>query len=464
MKTVPLRLFNSLTRKKEIFKPLDKLNVRMYVCGPTVYDYAHIGNARPVIVFDVLSRILRDVYGESNVTYVRNITDVDDKIIVAQQESGESIDTITSRTIKAFHEDMNALGNLAPDVEPLATEHIPEMQELIQNLLVKGHAYKKDAHVLFDVKSMADYGKLSKLKGEELIAGARVDVAPYKKNPADFVLWKPSSQSQPGWASPWGPNDGRGRPGWHIECSAMSEKYLGKTFDIHGGGIDLIFPHHENELAQSLSANSPETFSQFWIHNGYLMVEGEKMSKSLGNYITVRDLLNEHHGETIRLCMLSTHYRQPLNWTVMGLGQAKDTLDRWYGALRLVEGDCEVIDPSPEFQGALLDDLNTPLAISVLHKAVSKLYKSPSTINKSKLLAAAKIMGLLGVKPEDWFKWQPRNTLFGLTDAKIDALIEQRNEAREKKDFEAADSIRGELALKGITLEDGSNGTTWKRN
>jgi cysteinyl-tRNA synthetase len=464
MKTVPLRLFNSLTRKKAIFKPLDKFNVRMYVCGPTVYDYAHIGNARPVIVFDVLSRILCGLYGEQNVTYVRNITDVDDKIIKAQQESGEDIETITSRTIIAFHEDMNALGNLAPDIEPLATDHIPEMQELIRNLLAKGHAYSKEGHVLFDVNSMPDYGKLSKLKGEELIAGARVEVAPYKRNPADFVLWKPSDKNQPGWHSPWGPNDGRGRPGWHIECSAMSEKYLGKTFDIHGGGIDLIFPHHENELAQSCSANNPETFAQIWMHNGYLMVEGEKMSKSIGNYITVRNLLDEYHGETIRLCMLSTHYRQPLNWTDMGLARAKDTLDRWYGALSLVDGDCEEISPSPDFQDALLDDLNTPLAISVIHKTVSTLYKSPSKINKATLLAAAKLIGLLCVKPEDWFKWQPKNKILGLTDAKIDALIQERTKAREKKDFEAADNIRGELAVNGIILEDGSNGTTWKRH
>lgn len=458
-----LKLYNTLTRKKSSFQPLDKIKIRMYVCGPTVYDYAHIGNARPVIVFDLLSRILCYLFGKEHVHYVRNITDVDDKIIAAHQQSGEEINAITSRTIKSFHKDMRALGNLDPDEEPLATDHISEMQTLIKILLTKGHAYENKGHVLFDVKSMPDYGKLSQLNREELIAGARVEVAPYKKDPADFVLWKPSGEDQPGWNSPWGPNNGRGRPGWHIECSAMSEKYLGQTFDIHGGGIDLVFPHHENEIAQSLCANGSGTFAQIWMHNGYLMVEGEKMSKSLGNFITVRELLEQHHGETIRLCMLMTHYRQPLNWTATGLAQAKESLDRWYGALRSVDFECENFTPAANFTDALLDDLNTPLGISVIHEMAGRLNKSGSIDDKADLLNAGNLMGLLQLNPDDWFKWQPECANFHLTDRQINDLINQRDEARDQKDFVAADNIRTELAVQGILLEDGPNGTTWKR-
>ena len=460
---MPVQLYNTLTRGKATFEPLDKKKVRMYVCGPTVYDYAHIGNARPVIVFDVLARLLRHFFGKEHVIYVRNITDVDDKIIGAHHETGEDIATITSRTTKAFHNDMTALGNLNPDVEPRATDHIVEMQALIEILVAKGHAYENDGHVLFDVTSMPDYGNLSRRNQEELIAGARVQVAPYKRNAADFVLWKPSDDTQPGWNSPWGPNDGRGRPGWHIECSAMSEKYLGQTFDIHGGGADLVFPHHENEIAQSRCAYGSESFAQVWMHNGYLKVEGEKMSKSLGNFITVRDLLDKHHGETIRLCMLMTHYRQPLNWTATGLAQAKDTLDSWYGALRSVGED--IIGASlPEiFLDALSDDLNTPRAISVIHELASQVNKTATIGANSDLLGAAATMGLLQMKPEEWFKWQPECATPGLSDIQIDELIAQRNEARGNKDFTTADSIRGELVAQGILMEDSPDGTTWKR-
>jgi len=460
---MPLQLYNTLAREKVTFKPLDPKKIRMYVCGPTVYDYAHIGNARPVIVFDLLARFLRYIYGKEQVVYVRNITDVDDKIIAAQQETGEDIGAITSRTTKAFHQDMAALGNLDPDVEPRATDHILEMQALIKDLIAKEHAYEKDGHVLFDVPSMPNYGKLSKRNREELIAGARVEVAPYKKDAADFVLWKPSKETQPGWYSPWGPNAGRGRPGWHIECSAMSEKYLGHTFDIHGGGVDLIFPHHENEIAQSQCARGPGTFAQVWMHNGYLMVEGEKMSKSLGNVITVHDLLNEHHGETIRLCMLTTHYRQPLNWTKAGLAQAKDALDRWYGALWSMENGCEAADPPASITDTLSDDLNTPLAISVIHKLASELNRSASIEAKADLLAAGTLMGLLQLKPEDWFKWQPKGATGGLSDNQINTLIAQRSQARNKREFAVADKIREELGAQGILLEDGPDGTIWKR-
>ena len=441
-----IRLHNTLARAKAEFAPLDAKNVRMYVCGPTVYDVAHIGNARPVIVFDVLYRLLRHVYGEGAVTYVRNITDVDDKIIHASEEAGEAIGDITRRTTDQFHADMAALGALEPDEEPRATGHIPEMLELIQALLDKEHAYAADGHVLFDVTSMADYGRLSGHNRDELIAGARVEVAPYKKDPADFVLWKPSSDDQPGWESPWG----FGRPGWHLECSAMSSKYLGRSFDIHGGGQDLIFPHHENEIAQSRCAYPDESFAKVWMHNGYLMVEGEKMSKSLGNFITVQDLLQDHHGETIRLAMLKTHYRQPINWTAEGLKQAKAELDGLYRSLQTSDG--QDARPSAALLDALGDDLNTPLALATLHEA-----------SGAELRAGASLFGLLQCDPDDWFKWQPESTDDGASDADIDARIEARNVARAGKVFAEADRIRDELVVAGIVLEDGPGGTTWRR-
>ena len=453
-----IRLHNTLTRKVEELKPLDPNNVRIYVCGPTVYDYAHIGNARPVIVFDVLFRLLRHVYGEAHVTYARNITDVDDKIIAAAQASGEPIATITERTTKAFHADIAALGALPPTVEPRATQHIAEMIALVETLLAKDNAYVADGHVLFDVPSMPDYGHLSRRNRDELIAGARVEVAPYKKDPADFILWKPSSANQPGWDSPWG----RGRPGWHLECSAMSEKHLGTTFDIHGGGLDLIFPHHENEIAQSTCAHGAGTFAQIWMHNGFLSVEGEKMSKSLGNFITIRDALKQHHGETLRLAMLKTHYRQPIDWTAAGIAQAKDELDRWYGALRTGGSAGSAGDGAADVVvSALADDLNTPLAIAALHEVAGEINRSGR--GAEKLRAGGALLGLLQSDPEAWFKWQSENSDGGLSDADIDMAIQNRLDARKSKNFAEADRIRAELAGSGVILEDGPGGTTWRR-
>ncbi len=451
-----IRIYNTLAREKQALEPVTPGRVGMYVCGPTVYDYAHIGNARPVIVFDVLYRLLRREFGAGNVKYVRNITDVDDKIIAAADESGEEIASITARTTEAFQADMAALGALPPDEEPRATGHIPEMIALTEDLIAKGHAYEADGHVLFDVSSMADYGRLSRHSQDELIAGSRVEVAPYKRNPTDFVLWKPSTGAQPGWDSPWG----FGRPGWHLECSAMSEKHLGINFDIHGGGQDLIFPHHENEIAQSICSHGAGTFAKYWMHNGHLQVEGGKMSKSLGDFIAVHDLLKAHHGETIRLAMLMTHYRRPINWTADGLAQAKSQLDGWYGALRAAgEGDA---DASSALVEALSDDLNTPLAISALHEAAGAVNKSGTTGGAGALQSGAGLLGLLQLDPDDWFKWQPEGTV-GLADGDVDALIEERDAARAGRNFTRADEIRDRLAEAGILLEDGAQGTTWKR-
>ena len=437
----------------------------MYVCGPTVYDFAHIGNARPVVAFDVLYRLLRTLY--KNVTYVRNITDVDDKINDASKQSGDDIRTITTRTTEAFHEDMAALGTLPPDIEPRATDHIDEMKALITVLIEAGYAYEVDGHVLFNVPSWDDYGQLSRRNRDEMIAGARVEVASYKKDPADFILWKPSTDDQPGWESPWGANNGRGRPGWHVECSAMSQKYLGETFDIHGGGQDLIFPHHENEIAQSVCGHDGHPFVRYWMHNGYLMVEGEKMSKSLGNFITVRDLRGHASGEAIRLTLLSTHYRQPLNWTQSGLDQAKETLDRFYGALRqTADIPVENLGVPDNVMAALSDDLNTPLAIAHMHEITGDLNKAKNANAQKKikndLLAAGQVMGLLQQNPEGWFKWKPEGAA-NIDEAAIETLIQLRIDARASKDFAEADRIRDELAAQGIVLEDGAGGTQWKR-
>ena len=459
---MPLVIHNTLTRGKEDFIPVDPDHIRMYVCGPTVYDRAHIGNARPVIVFDVLSRLLRRLY--PRVTYVRNITDVDDKINTRAKESGESIAAITERTTRMFHEDVAALNALPPDVEPRATAHIVQMIAMIEKLIAAGCAYEAEGHVLFSVPSMPDYGRLSRRSQDEMIAGARVEVAPYKRNSADFVLWKPSTDDLPGWDSPWG----RGRPGWHIECSAMSLQYLGETFDIHGGGQDLIFPHHENEIAQSTCAHGGRPFSRYWMHNGYLMVEGEKMSKSLGNFFTVHDLLRQAPGEAIRLCMLSTHYHQPLDWTAEGLRQARATMDRLYTALRNA-ADVEPVgceDVPPEMLAALEDDLNTPLAVTHLHELASVLNKAGTALDraraKGRLLASGDLLGLLRQDPEAWFKWQPAGAA-GIDDAAIADLIARRAAARKARDFAEADRIRKELADQGVVLEDAAGGTTWKR-
>ena len=447
-----LVLYNTLTRAKEPFRPLDPARVRMYVCGPTVYDYAHIGNARPVVVFDVLFRLLRRLYGESSVVYARNITDVDDKINAAAQASGEPIRAITERTARAFREDMAALNALPPTLEPRATEHVAQMIAMIETLIAKGHAYVADGHVLFGVPTCAGYGCLSRRDREEMIAGARVEVAPYKKDPADFVLWKPSDSETPGWDSPWG----RGRPGWHIECSAMSQAYFGATFDIHGGGADLIFPHHENEIAQSTCANGPGTFARTWMHNGFLMVEGEKMSKSLGNFLIVHDLLQEFPGEALRLALLSTHYRQPLDFTRDGVAQAKRTLDRWY----LAAGDADVGEVPAAMLAALEDDLNTPQAIAELHR-LSDAALGGEASAPAAFKAAAGMLGLLAHDPAAWRHWRPASA--SVTDAEIESAIERRNVARQGRDFARADAIRKELLAKGVALEDGPKGTTWRR-
>ncbi len=458
---MPLVLYNTLTKKKEVFEPLTPGHVGMYVCGPTVYDRAHIGNARPVIVFDVLYRLLKTLY--PSVRYVRNITDVDDKINARASESGEPIAVITERTTRLFHEDIAALNALPPDVEPRATAHIAQMIAMIERLIAKGFAYAADGHVLFSVPAMSDYGRLSRRSMDEMIAGARVEVAPYKKDPGDFVLWKPSTPDLPGWDSPWG----RGRPGWHIECSAMSLEHLGETFDIHGGGQDLVFPHHENEIAQSTCANG-KPFARYWLHNGYLMVEGEKMSKSLGNFFTVRDLLDQAPGEAIRLCMLSSHYHQPFDWTAEGLKQARATLDRLYTALRHaahVEPEGRGAVPI-EVLAAIEDDLNTPLAISHLHELAGALNKTTDPHDmarrKGALLASGDLLGVLQMDPEAWFRWQAEGA-DSLSDAEIAAFIEARTNARKGRDFAEADRIRKELADKGVILEDGAQGTGWKR-
>ena len=458
---VALTLHNTLARGKEVFEPLDPAHIRMYVCGPTVYDFAHIGNARPVVVFDVLYRLLKHRFGR--VTYARNITDVDDKIISAAKESGEPIASITERTERAFHEDMAALGALDPDIEPRATEHIAEMVVMIETLIGAGNAYEADGHVLFNVPSMAGYGRLSNRNRDEMIAGARVDVAPYKRDPADFVLWKPSPAGIPGWDSPWG----HGRPGWHIECSAMGAAHLGITFDIHGGGQDLIFPHHENEIAQSVCVHDGAALARYWVHNGYVTVGGEKMSKSLGNFFTVRELLEEGWpGEVIRLVLLSAHYRQPLDFTREKLAEAKAQLDRLYGALRTEEGgraDAPFVQAADPVLTALDNDLNTPDALHHLHLQANLVHQASDPSERSfhcrSLKESASFLGLLQEDPEQWFKGhRPADDV-----AQIEGLIGARTAARAAKDFAEADRIREALAAKGIALDDGPHGTTWKR-
>jgi cysteinyl-tRNA synthetase len=450
-----LRITNTLSRQKEEFVPVDPEHIRFYVCGPTVYDYAHVGNARPVVVFDVLYRLLKQLY--PRVTYVRNITDVDDKIIDAAQKSGDEIGEITTKFADIFRSDMGALNSLAPDVEPRATDHIAEMLAMIECLLASEHAYAEQGHVLFSIAAMDDYGKLSRHSRDELIAGARVEVAPYKRDAADFVLWKPSSDDQPGWDSPWG----RGRPGWHLECSAMSAKHLGETFDIHGGGQDLIFPHHENEIAQSVCSHGGAPFVKYWMHNGYLTVDGEKMSKSLGNFHTVHDLLGRTPGEAIRLTLLAAHYRQPLDFSLRSLDEAKNALDRFYTALRAAADTNAEDIAATRVQAALEEDLNTPQAIAELHGLATDLNKNPGDgAIKGALLAGGAMLGLLQQDPEEWFKQGAGD----IDEAEIEALIEKRVEARAAKDFAESDRIRDELAAAGIVLEDGAGGTTWKQS
>ncbi len=454
-----ISLYNTLHRRKEEFTPIDTSNVRMYVCGPTVYDRAHLGNAKTPVAFDVLYRLLRYVYGPEHVTYVSNITDVDDKILNKHKETGKSIREITEETYRWYIDDMAKLNVLAPNYRPRATEYINEMIELVKLLLQNSHAYEAEGHVLFDVDSMPGYGYLSGRSMKEMLAGARIEVADYKKNPADFILWKPSSPDQPGWDSPWG----YGRPGWHLECSAMSSKLLGNTFDIHGGGSDLIFPHHENECAQSLCAHPGEKFAKYWVHSGMLMVDGVKMSKSLGNFYLIDEVLEKAPAEALRLLFLSTHYHQPFNFTFEGLNQAKATLDKFYNALLRVK-DAETVKAEPDERviAALADDMNTPLALSYLHELVNNLNKASTAEEqkkaKAKLLASADLLGILWQDPEIWFKGGNDDEA-----AMIEAKIAERAAAKKARDYALADKIREELKAQGITLEDTPQGTTWKK-
>jgi cysteinyl-tRNA synthetase len=455
-----LKLYDTLTREKRIFTPLDPSNVRMYVCGPTVYDFAHIGNARPVIVFDVLFRLLRHLYGAAHVTYTRNITDVDDKINARAAEEypalplNEAIRKVTETTDRQFHEDVAALGCLPPSVEPRATEHIAEMRTLIDRLVNSGNAYVEQDHVLFSVASMPDYGKLARRSLDEMIAGARVEVAPYKHAPMDFVLWKPSKPGEPAWPSPAGIKT-PGRPGWHIECSAMSWKHLGETFDIHGGGIDLVFPHHENEIAQSRCAFHTPIMANYWVHNGFLQVEGEKMAKSLGNFVTIRDLLKDWPGEVIRLTMLLTHYRQPLNWTANALRESQRTLDHWYE----LTADAAPGILCADVIGALADDLNTPKAIASLHELRTEAAKGHTGACGS-LKASAQLIGLLQQTAVRWGGFRPASV--AIDENKVTALIAARNAARQAKNFRESDRLRDELAKMGVIVKDTKHGTTWE--
>jgi cysteinyl-tRNA synthetase len=437
-----LKLYNTLTRRKEDFLPEDPANVRLYVCGPTVYDFAHIGNARPVIVFDVLFRLLRHIYGENHVTYVRNVTDVDDKINARAAEEQVSIRELTETTLKQFRDDISVLGVLQPTFEPRATESVPEMIALIERLVASGHAYVAQRHVLFHVPSMKDYGRLSGRSLDDMIAGARVEVAPYKKDPMDFVLWKPSTPDLPGWDSPWG----RGRPGWHIECSAMSWKYLGETFDIHGGGIDLIFPHHENELAQSRCAFSTPLMARLWMHNGFLQVEGRKMAKSEGNFITIRELLNDWPGEVLRFNMLRSHYRQPMDWTIRGLEESLGILRNFYA---LAPAGKPTADFDTALDEALRDDLNTP-------EAINRLHELEKVGDASALIGSLAALGFTGDLAD------PRRSRFDTR--AIEAAIAARNAARAARNWQESDRIRDELLRQGIVLKDAKDGTTWEVN
>jgi cysteinyl-tRNA synthetase len=458
-----LRLYNTLSRKKERFEPIDRENVRVYACGPTVYDHLHIGNGRMLVVFDVLFRLLRHLYGPDHVTYVRNITDVDDRINARAAELGVDIRALTDEMIDIFHADAKALGCLEPDIEPRATDHIGPMLEMIGKLIERGHAYAAEGHVLFDVPSDSDYGKLSRRSLDEMIAGARVEVAPYKRAPTDFVLWKPSGPDEPAWDSPWG----RGRPGWHLECSAMSWQHLGESFDIHGGGIDLVFPHHENEIAQTCSAFGHDVMANYWMHNGHLQVEGEKMSKSLGNFVTIHELLHTDKfggrswpGEVLRLALLRTHYRQPIDFTVKALEEAQRILDEWYQ--KTIEGlDYAKPErqPEPNYLESLADDFNTPAAIARLHWLADDVRTVGGFVQlerKYKFRDSARMIGLLGETPKDWF----RSRLPSLDEESIKSSIQERLAARAAKNWKESDRIRDELAAMGIALKDNKDGTT----
>ena len=455
-----LSLYNSMTRSKQPFQPIDSERVTMYVCGPTVYNRVHIGNARPAVVFDTLYRLLMSLY--PNVQYARNITDIDDKIMHTAAELGEDISVLSTRYAEAYFEDMQALNNLPPTIVPYATQHIPEMIDMISRLVAKSHAYESEGHVLFAVQSMADYGKLSGRSLDDMLAGARVEVASYKKYAGDFVLWKPSADNEPGWESPWG----RGRPGWHLECSAMIEKHLGDSIDIHGGGQDLIFPHHENEIAQSCCAHDGEPFANVWMHNGFINIEGEKMSKSLGNFRMVNDLLEQYPGEVLRYVILSAHYRSEQHFGKDLLDSAWRSLDALYGFLRTqvgIEAAAVDIADTPAY-AALLDDLNTPVAISELHKlarAMNAAEADQLAEAKGRLLAVAGLMGLLQQDPEQWFTHSRGGS--DISAEEIEVLIAKRNQAKADKDYAGADGVREELKAKGVVLEDSREGTKWRR-
>jgi cysteinyl-tRNA synthetase len=460
---MPLTLHNTLTRARERFEPLAPPRVTMYVCGPTVYNFAHIGNARPAVVFDVVARLLRRSF---DLTYARNVTDVDDKINEAAKAEGVEIGAITARYLAAYHADLRTLGVAPPDLEPRVTAHIPAIVAFIERLVDGGHAYSAEGHLLFSVASFAEYGRLSGRDREEMLAGARVDVAPYKRDPGDFVLWKPSDDATVGWPSPWG----RGRPGWHIECSAMAEAHLGATIDIHGGGVDLVFPHHENEVAQSTCAHGGARYARFWLHNGLVQVNGEKMSKSLGNVRLVKDLLAAHGGETVRLALLTAHYRQPLDWTDQLVGESRQKLDRMYGALRDagLSGTLTRAPAAPPPDGvlaALEDDLNTPEAIAELFGMVRATNRATDPLEKralaESLRAGAWLLGLLTQEPQAWFA---AGATAGSDDAEIDSLVKQRDALRRERNFAEADRIRRELTERGIVIEDAPQGARWRRS
>ena len=443
-------LTNNLTNKKEKFIPKDKNNVRMYVCGPTVYDDPHIGNARPVVVFDILFKILKNKY--PNVTYVRNITDVDDKIIKSSKENNISISELTKKITQSFNEDCIYLNCEQPNHEPKATEHISEMIEMISELIKKGFAYENNKHVYFEVKKFKDYGQLSNKKLDELVAGSRIEVSDNKKNPEDFVLWKPSETDEPSWDSPWG----NGRPGWHLECSAMSKKYLGNEFDVHGGGVDLLFPHHENEIAQSRCANDSKVFANYWLHNAFITMSNEKMAKSQGNILKIKDFRNNKSGQVLRMALMSAHYRQPLDWNDKLLEECENTISKWYNVYLNIKTKLKISD---EILKPLLDDLNTPGYIANLHKLYEKAAKG-SDEDKILFISACNFIGLLNENKEDWLKFKKNKV--SISENEILIKINQRNEARVNKNYKEADKIRDELLDKGVLIEDKDGKTTWK--
>ena len=443
-----LQLTNSLTRKKEIFKPINPNKISLYACGPTVYDSPHVGNARSLVVFDVLFRVLKVLYGP-NVTYIRNITDIDDKIIEASQKNKKSIDEITNEVTKIFHDNCISLNCLKPTAEPKATEHIKEMIEMTSSLISKGFAYENKGHVYFSVSSFKNYGKLSNKNLDELKSGTRIEISDLKKDPIDFVLWKPSKSNDPGWESPWG----KGRPGWHLECSVMSEKYLGKTFDIHGGGLDLIFPHHENEIAQSCSNNNTKSFANYWVHNGFVTINKEKMSKSIGNIITISDAVNKYSGQVVRLALLSAHYSQPLDWNDNLLNSQASTLDKWYSLYSEQKENFSEIDE------VLLDDLNTPGYIAKIHELYNAASKGDE-VKKLKFNKACKLIGLFDLSQKEWES--SKKSKINVSESYVVKKIEERTKAKKNGNFALADKIRKELLSKGIMIEDQKGKTIWK--